>query len=147
MRKWRVKKLSTALRQALDDMRRAERMKSKFVLDMDVLCQVEDDGKCTLCLAGSKLKLGLGGADEYSVYTIRESDTHTYAMVWAMDDLRLGRVGAALSRITNNTGHPAWGASHSLDRTMPSYGETKGSRREWWRAMRKLQRDLLRAGL
>jgi len=80
------------------------------------------------------------GQDNCSKGATAVRDEQAAAMLRAMDDLREGYVHRALKEI---------GSKHririgySLDRRHPDYDDGKA----WWRAMRKLQRDLEKAGL
>lgn len=137
MKKWRVKKLSTALRQALDDLRKVERSK-RYVVDMDFYHGPNLDGTCSVCLAGARM-VGLGA---YRLHALGPSyfDDHTRNMLWAMDSLRQGLVFDALYHIGAKP-NPKY---RQLDREHVYYHEDK---KLWWKQMRKLHRDLVKAGL
>ena len=137
---------------ALDDLKKVERSK-RYDVDMGVWhCPDDLTGGCSVCAAGAVMAktLGLGRGVATTPGLLLDdglTDEDTCNKLRAINKLRGGEPSLAWDYLK---GREPWdlGAGDNpyvnLDRCVPLY---EVDRRGWWRAMRKLQRDLEEAGL
>jgi len=136
------KKPSTAITQALDDLRKVERNK-KYRVDMDVwhdAIDLEDDwgeaDQCVVCLAGATMAKTLNKAptDALSPSSFNRKVKN---QLLGLDEFRTGRARYALKLFGVRN------APYDFDREIADY-ET--DRLQFYRDLRKLARDLRQAG-
>lgn len=139
-------KLSELARVALDDVVACEREPSRFTVEMnEAYCAPGEgpDGTCWVCAAGAVMVQRLGrGVSEGEAFP-HSFDNHNRDALLAINQLRMGAVGAALARLGRSDEELGHG-SHELDREMPEY-ESSGA--DWHSAMEILIDDLVEAGL
>ena len=135
--KWRVKKLSTALKQALVDLRWVERNKRRFEVNMCDWYVPAEPGyseRCAVCLAGAHMAKTVDGPRPLGP---GDFDRETADMYRAIDCLRTGDVSSALHHIGKSP-------REDLDRFVVDYEDNP---KLWWKQMRQLVRALEKARL
>lgn len=152
------RKLSALIGIALKDIRKAEKLKNKYVLNMgtwfdkdEVVCRLgdESDGDvisrhkvCVICAAGSVMAFSLGADKRFD--DITSLDPHHFdgnsRQLQAIDDLRQGWVDNAASWIdVKLKGDP-----RRFDTVIPRYDA--GNPEPFHAAMAKMQAKLAKAG-
>lgn len=142
----RAKRPSTLLSIALRDLKRVH-ARGDIKIDMDVYYGDNDpwinDGKCSVCLAGSCL-VGRKGIKGYSgsLSPIHELPPELRLQMWAINSLRGGDIGSALDYLGVN--HPT-GLPHAVE--MVGWEDTPAGRRRFYAYINRLIKLLKKHGV
>lgn len=129
------KKPSELIRVALKDLRRAERQKKKYVIDMDVWH--EPNGKCAVCLAGACMTRVLPPDVDYVFGGVTFSEA-TSRSIRALNCLRCGDVEGAYAVLRRRK-------PEAIPETV-TVAEYRRNKDKFYRDMRKLATLLAKHG-
>lgn len=133
-------KLSDLIEVAIADLIKCERS-SKYLVNMLVWHNPVNDEHCEVCFAGGVIAQTLS-TDHKRWTEPCEFKTGINRKLQALDDLRRGRLGAALHQM--NASRPYQAFQRKLDRHITPYSQNPGT---FKREMRAFSRDMATAGL
>ncbi len=142
-------RLWSLLKTALDDLRRIERLR-KYEVQMGSWIEFSPGGVCEVCLAGAAVAMRTRGLG----IDLAECNVKTPPKMWALNNLRGGDVTSAILNLAEGR------RSYDRDlRKWEGYCRAKGrtiyqhvpdyedNRRGFYRSLRKLVKDLKKAGI
>lgn len=132
------KKLSALILLAVEDLKRVERSK-RYLVNMNVFHDSFGGGKCSVCFAGAVIA-GTLGKDPAGHFYPDDFSEDVADRLFALDFLRMGDVGSALSRLGEEMPD---GLDFNAD--VPTY--TASSKRRFKLAMRRIAKTLAEHGL
>ncbi len=155
------KKLSALIKIALKDLRKAEALPKKFIVEMDdwfvpedVVCETKNGTEferhkiCTVCAAGSVMAFSLGMGEDKR-FLAPEKFPRNEGQLHAINDLRCGEVDHAAFSLglvaPDDYGDYDFNAFNKFNCVIPEYNRKNPE--PFHKAMTKLQEKLVKAGL